>query len=71
MNVNKKRKIKRKRKPYSRDEKIVLGCSFFVSMLFLVGNFQSQQTLLDVVLLLVFTMLLLLLPLQVMVKYNH
>ncbi len=69
--MNKKRKINRNCKPYSRDEKTVMGCSLFVSMLFLLGNFQNQQTLLDVILLIVFTMVLLFVPLVVMVKYNH
>ena len=71
MNVNKNRKTKRERKPYSRDEKTVFGCSFFASMLFLFFNFQQQQTLLDIILLLVFTMALLFVPLRVMIKYNH
>ena len=68
MNKKKQRK-KRKRKPFSLDEKTVLGCSFFASMLFLFSNFQSQQTLLDVLILVSVTMSLLLCPFFILIRW--
>jgi len=65
MNVSKKRK---KKKPLSKNEKILWMCSLFVSMLFLFGNFQSQHTFLDVILLLGITVSLLFLPLKLFNK---
>ena len=63
LNVNKKRRTKNK--PLTKDEKTIWLSSLFVSMLFLVGNFDMQQSLLDVLLLLLFVLSLLFLPLFV------
>ena len=60
--MNKKNKRRRKR-PLSKNEKIVWMCSLFVSMLFLFCNFQQQQSLLDIIILCSMTMSLLVLPL--------
>lgn len=72
MNVSRKTK---KKNPLSKDEKTVWGCSLFVSMLFLFSNFQSQQSLLDIILLMAFTMALLVLPLflynKLFIGKNH
>jgi len=67
LTVSKKRK-RRERKPFSRDEKTILCCSLFGSMLFLFSNFQQQQTVLDVVLIIGITMSLLFIPLWVKCK---
>ena len=54
---------RRKKKPFSKNEKILWLCSFFGSMLFLFTNFQQQQTLVDVLILMSITLSLLFLPL--------
>lgn len=72
MNVSRKTK---KKNPLSKDEKTLWCCSLFVSMLFLFSNFQSQQSLLDIILLMGFTMALLVLPLflynKLFIGKNH